>query len=290
MKRLHIAGLLALAASVVSAQTPGPRVEFEVATVRKSPPPGSDNAVTAGVKIDGAQARVGMLTLREYLAMAYRLRPYQIVGPDWIATERFDVSAKFPAGVKGDKFTAMMQSLLEDRFGLKVHREPKEMAIYALTVGKPPLKLKESAVDPNAPQAAAFEASGSGSAAGVAVNLGGGSSYTFMGGKFEGTKITGRTIAEVVERYTDRPVIDATQLNGTYDFSFEVTPEEYQTLLIRAAVNSGVVLPPQALRLLDSGGDPLGNAMEQLGLKLEPRKTPMDVLVVDQVLRTPIEN
>jgi uncharacterized protein (TIGR03435 family) len=93
-----------------------------------------------------------------------------------------------------------------------------------------------------------------------------------------------------VERYTDRPVIDATQLNGTYDFSFEVTPEEYQTLLIRAAVNSGVVLPPQALRLLDSGGDPLGNAMEQLGLKLEPRKTPMDVLVVDQVLRTPIEN
>src|SRR5262245_9132446 len=146
MKQLQIAGLLALAAIVVSAQAPEPRVEFEVATVRKSPPPGSDNAVTAGVKIDGAQARVGMLTLRDYLAMAYRLRTYQIVGPDWISTERFDVSAKLPAGAKGDKFTAMMQSLLEDRFGLKVHREPKEMAIYALTIGKPPLKLKESAV------------------------------------------------------------------------------------------------------------------------------------------------
>src|SRR6516165_8632156 len=100
MKQLHIVGLLALTTAVASAQTPEPRVEFEVATVRKSPPPGSDNAVTAGVKIDGAQARVGMLTVRDYIAMAYRVRTYQIVGPDWIATERFDVSAKFPAGVK----------------------------------------------------------------------------------------------------------------------------------------------------------------------------------------------
>ena len=91
-------------------------------------------------------------------------------------------------------------------------------------------------------------------------------------------------------RYTDRPLIDATGLKGRYDMNFEVTPEEYQTLLIRAAVNSGVVLPPQALRLLDNGGDPLGNAVGQLGLKLDSRKAPVELFVVDSVLKTPRDN
>ena len=265
MKPLSLLGVVLLACHVVHAQTPADKVEFEVATVKKSPPPGTDNAVTAGVRIDGSQVRIGMLTLRDYIAMAYRVKPYQVAGPDWLATERFDIAAKLPADVKADQFPPMMQSLLADRFGLKFHRDPKEMAVFALMIGKPPLKLKESAIDANAPPPVAFEATGSGSAAGVSVNLGNGGSYTFAGGKFDGKKVEGRMIAEVLERYTDRPVIDATELKGRYDFSFEVTPEEYQTLLIRAAVNSGVVLPPQALRLLDNGGDPLGEALGQLG-------------------------
>lgn len=290
MKPLTAIAAVLLACSVVHAQAPAEKVEFEVATIKKSPPPGTDNAVTAGVKMDGSQLRIGALTMRDYIAMAYRVKIYQISGPDWIATERFDIAAKLPAGVKADQFLPMMQSLLADRFGLKFRREPKEMAVYALTVGKPPLKLKESAVEANAPAASFFEASGSGSAAGIAVNLGNGASYTFAGGKFDAKKVEGRMLADVVERYTDRPVVDATGLTGRYDFSFEVSPEEYQTLLIRAAVNSGVVLPPQALRLLDNGGDPLGNALGQLGLKLDARKAPVDILIVDQVLRTPTEN
>ncbi len=289
-------GLILLACSAVPLraqapdQTPQEKLEFEVATVRKSPPAGADNAVTAGVKLDAAQVRIGRLTLRDFIAMSYRVRPYQVSGPEWMNTERFDVSAKLPAGAKPGQFIPMLQSLLADRFGLKFHREHKDMPVYALTVGKPPLKLKESAVDPNAPAPSAVDVTGSGSAAGISINLGNGSSYTFAGGKFEGTKISGRLIAEVLERYADRPVIDATALKGMYDFSFEVTPEEYQTLLIRAAVNSGVVLPPQALRVLDNGGDPLGDAVAQLGLKLESRKAPIDMLVVDDVLRTPNDN
>jgi len=289
MKQLTGLGVVLLACTVLHAQAPAEKVEFEVATIKKSPAPGTDNAVTAGIKMDGSQVRIGLLTLRDYIAMAHRVKPYQIVGPDWIATERFDIAAKLPAGVKGDQFLPMMQSLLADRFGLKFHRDPKEMAVYALVVGKPPLKLKESAIE-NAPPPSVFEVSGSGSANGIAVNLPNGASYTFAGGKFDGKKIEGQNIAEVLERYTDRPVTDATGLKGRYDFSFEVTPEDYQTLLIRAAVNSGVVLPPQALRLLDNGGDPLGNALEQIGLKLESRKAPVEMFVVDQVLRTPIEN
>ncbi|HUK32818.1 MAG TPA: TIGR03435 family protein [Vicinamibacterales bacterium] len=290
MRFLYTLGLALMTSLLVQAEPPEHAVEFEVATVKKSPPPGTENSVTAGIKMDGSQVRIGALALRDYIAMAYRVKVYQITGPDWMATERFDIAAKLPAGVKADQFPAMMQSLLADRFGLKFHREPKEMPVYALMVGKPPLKLKDSAVDPTASAPNAVEVSGTGSAAGVAVNLGNGSSYTFAGGKFEARKIDGRIMADMLERYTDRPVIDATELTGRYDFSFEVMPEEYQTLLIRAAVNSGVVLPPQALRLLDNGGDPLGNAVGQLGLKLESRKAPVDLFVVDQILRTPTEN
>ena len=94
----------------------------------------------------------------------------------------------------------------------------------------------------------------------------------------------------MMERYADRPILDLTGLKGTYDFQFEVTPEDYQSLLIRAAVNSGVVLPPQAFRLLDNGGNPLGDALEQLGLKLESRRAPIDQFVIDQVLKTPTDN
>jgi uncharacterized protein (TIGR03435 family) len=290
MKPLTALGVVLLACNVLHGQAPAQKVEFEVATIKKSPPPGTENAVTAGIKMDGSQVRIGQLTTRDYIAMAYRVKPYQINGPDWMTTERFDIAAKLPAGAKGDQFLPMMQSLLADRFGLKFHREPKEMGVYALVIGKPPLKLKEIAREENAPPPSVFEASGSGNANGIAVTLPNGASYTFAGGKFDGKKIEGRNIAEVLERYTDRPVIDATELKGRYDFNFEVSPEEYQTLLIRAAVNSGVVLPPQALRLLDNGGDPLGNALAQLGLKLEPRKAPVEMLVVDQVLRTPTED
>ena len=290
MRHLFALGIAFAATAFVQAQAPGPKVEFEVATVKKSPPPGADNAVTAGLKLDGAQLRIGALTLRDYIGMAYRVKVYQIAGPDWIATERFDIAAKLPAGTKADQFPAMMQELLADRFGLKFHREPKEMPVYALVIGKPPLKLKDSAIDPNTPVASAVEVSGSGSAAGISVNLGNGASYTFAGGKFDGKRINGRVLADVLERYTDRPVVDAAGLTGTYDFTFEVTPEEYQTLLIRAGVNAGVAMPPQALRLLDNGGDPLGNAVGQLGLKLELQKRSLPVLVIDHIEEKPTDN
>ena len=291
MKIICAFGVAMLASSLALAQAPEPKLEFEVASVRKSETnPAADNAVALGLRMDGAQARIGRLTLRDYIGMAWRVKTYQILGPDWLGTERFDINAKLPAGATADQIPRMLQSLITERFGLKFHREPKEMPVYALMIGKPPLKLKDSVIDPNAPVQTGVAISASDSAAGVSVNMGNGSSYTFAGGKFDGRKIDGRILADVIERYTDRPVTDATGLKGTYDFNFEVTPEEYQTLLIRAAVNSGVVLPPQALRLLDNGGDPLGSAVEQLGLKLDSRKVPVDLLVVDQVLKTPIDN
>jgi uncharacterized protein (TIGR03435 family) len=292
MKLLTAVAIALLSAAQALAQTPDKKLEFEVASVRPSSKDLRDAAAVAlGLRMDGLQARIGALTLRDYIAMAYRIKSYQVVGADWMATERFDVNAKLPEGSTVDQIPGMMQSLLAERFGLKFHREPRELPVYALVIGKPPLKLTENRIDPDASApTGAVNISATGGASGVAVNLGNGSSYSFAGGKFVGRKIAGRALADVLERYTDRPILDATDLKGTYDFSFTVTPEDYQSLLIRAAVNSGVFLPPQALRLLDNGGDPLGDALSQLGLKLESRKAPVDLLVVDQVLKTPTDN
>jgi uncharacterized protein (TIGR03435 family) len=282
----------ALALLPLAAQAQSPKIEFEVASVRpfSVAPQGNDSSVTLGLRMDGAQVRIGGLTMRDLLAMAYRVKLYQLSGPDWMATERYDINAKLPQGVSPDKLPEMVQSLLADRFGIRLHHEEKEMPVFAMLVGKPPLRLKDSVIDPKAPPPTSVQVTGTGSAAGIAVNLGNGSSYTLGLGKFEAKKVNAAGMAAVLERFTDRPVMDMTQLKGTYDFEFSVTPDDMQTLMIRAAINAGVQLPPQALRLLDNGGNPLDSAADQLGLKLDSRKMAVDIVVIDQISKTPTEN
>jgi uncharacterized protein (TIGR03435 family) len=283
--------LASLGMGLLLAQTaPNPR--FEVASVRPSQPMGSER-VDVGVHVDGAQVRIVALPMRDYLARAYRLKLYQVTGPEWLSSERFDVNAKLPAGSTQEQIPEMLQSLLEERFQIKMHREKKELPVYALILGKPPLKIQESAPDPNAVVARAGTATvvASGSAAGVSVDLGNGSYYTFSNGKLEAKKVTMEMFARQLERYMDRPILDMTELKGSYDLTIAVTPEDYQTMLIRVAVNAGMILPPQALQLLDKGSiASLLDGLQQVGLKMDARKAPLDVLVVDQLSKTPTEN
>jgi len=290
MTRAFGFGLVLLASTTLLAQTADPKFEFEVASVKPFSVGQTDAPVTLGARIDGAQARLIGLTMRDLLAMAYRVKIYQLNGPEWIASERYDINAKIPAGIGPEKLPEMTQSLLGERFGLKIHHEKKEMPVYVLLMGRPPLRLKDSAIDRNAPPPTSFTSTGTGSAQGIAINLGNGSSFSFAGGKFQATKVTAPQIAGVLERFSDRPVMDLTELKGTYDFEFNVSPEETQTLMIHAAVAAGVQLPPQALRLLDGGGNPIESGAEQLGLKIESRKMPVDIIVIDQIQKTPTEN
>ena len=267
-----------------------PRPEFEVATIRPSAQ-GLQEGVTAGVRIDGAQFRSSTLTLKDYIGMAYRIKLYQISGPDWIGSDRFDISATLPPGT-APQIPEMMQRLLEGRFQIKVHRDKKDFPVYVLEVAKGGLKMQESAPDPNAEDAKApLTIAGSGSAQGISVNLGRGSSYAFANNKFEAKRVAMATLAEVLERFMDRPIVDMTDLAGTYDVSLPVTDEDYRVMLIHAGVNAGVPLPPQALRLLDGASTPsLFDAMQKVGLKLDARKAPLDMVVVDDARKTPTEN
>lgn len=283
---LALALLAVMPASAQQPLRPLP-VEFEVAAVRPSAP-----GTGRGVRIDGAQVHFAGLLLREYIARAYQVRSSQIIDQDRLSSAPFDVDAKLPAGSSPAQVAEMLQALLADRFSLKQHREQKETSVYALVVGRPPLKLKESARNPDASQRieALVNVTVNTNGGRTAVDLGHGSSYTMTGGRFVGNRLTADMLASTLERYCDRPVINMTGLTGAYDVSFAVAPEDAQILGMRAALYAGLTLPSQMMSILDAGGNPLIGAVEQLGLKLEARKAPVDVLVVDEVRRAPLEN
>jgi uncharacterized protein (TIGR03435 family) len=264
------------------------RPEFEVASVRPTPP-SQEHGMSFSLQLDASQMRVLALPLRDIIAAAYRVKPYQVYGPDWITTTQFDISAKMPAGSKTGQVPDMLQSLLVDRFGLVFHREKKDLPVYALVIGKPPLKLHEPRTDAEKPAGPdTLTWSFSGNPNGVSNVLGGGSSYTFAGGKFDARKLTMSALAAELERYSPRPIIDMTQLSGTFDAAFTVTPEAYGQLLGRAAINSGMVIPPQMrIQIENSEFNALPEAVEQLGLKLDPRRMPVDVIAIDDLRRTP---
>jgi len=273
------------------AQAP-PRPEFEVASIKPSAPL-DQGKVNVGLHIDGAQVRCVALSLRDYLGIAYRIKATLITGPDWTASERFDISATLPAGSTTAQLPEMFQALLADRFQVKTHRDKKEFPVYALLVGKGALKLKEtppdSAKEDEPKGTVSVGATGSGN--GVGVNLGNGSSYTVANNRFEGRKLTMAIFAGNLERFADRQIVDMTGLTGQYDFAIDFTPEDYRAMLLRSAVWAGVNLPPEAMRLLDNSSPAaLGDALQQIGLRLEPRKAPLDVLVIDDALKTPTAN
>jgi uncharacterized protein (TIGR03435 family) len=285
MTRTLIACLLL--STVAVAQSP---LEFEVASVRPSAEQVSQ--VNLGLRITGTQVRISYMSLKDYIGMAYRVRPNQISGPDWLAQQRFDIVATIPASGSPAQVPAMLQALLADRFQMKVHRESKEFPVYALTVAKGGLKINEVPANPDAaarPPGVNVAATGTG--AGVAVDMGGGSSFALGNNKLEARKMTMTALADVLTRFVDRPVVDMTALKGVYDLTLELSPDDYTATLVRTAVNQGVVLPPQALRVLETASaDPFSAPLQQAGLTLDSRKAPLDVIVVDAALKTPTEN
>ena len=273
-----------------ASQPPSPKLEFEVASIR---PAQSDdpNRVDAGLRMDGAQARFGALSLKNLIERAYKIQPNLITGPDWISSTRFDISAKLPDGATVDQIPEMLQSLLAERFGLKIHFEKKDQPAYALVLGKSLLKLKQLPPD-TAPQSsnAAVNVAVSGSVQGVSMDLGNGSSYVFANDQFQFTKVSMDVMAALLSRFLDRPVVNLTNLPGNYDVALPVTQEDYYILLVRSGANAGVALPPQAMRLLAGTPTSLFDALDAEGLHIDSRNLPLDTVVVDQALQTPTEN
>lgn len=237
-----------IAAIVCLAPLPA-QVAFEVASVRPSAPGSGMMAIR--IAPGGRLTAIGT-TIRPLIMKAYGVRDFQIQGAtDWMYSQRFDISAKPDGDVADDKVLLMLQSLLADRFHLKIHRETKETQVYLLTVGKNGPKL--TAADPV--ENGGVRIRGIGHLAGVSattLQLAEGLSDIALNGR----------------HFLDRPVLDRTGLAGVYNFSLEWTPEGAP----------------------DSFGPSIFTAtQDQLGLKLETQRAPVDILVIDR-LEKPTEN
>lgn len=178
-----------LACTPVFAQAPA----FEVASIKPSDYRGGPLRITAGVDPDGI--RFSNVTLAACIRRAYGVAPYQVIGPEWINTERYMIVAKAGGPAPESAILEMLKALLAERFKLVLHREPREMPVYGLVVAKGGAKLKESAEE-------------------GATEIGGGDGD---GVKFERAAMG--SLAGFLTRNLGRPVFDDTGLKGRYDFT-----------------------------------------------------------------------
>jgi uncharacterized protein (TIGR03435 family) len=284
---MRLTAALLLVTSVF-AQTPR-RLEFEVASVKAAAPDQGNGAQTpAGARLNPSQIRLSYLTLQDFIVRAYAVRAYQVIGPDWLKTERYDIAATLPEGATTADVPAMLQSLLEDRFGLKVHKSQKEFPVFLLTRGKRPLTITEVPPrDPHSTTTGVAPRTGNG----VALRLPKGALFTFADNKLDGKGMTMDMLANNLSNFVGLPTVNGTDLNGYYDFHFDLVPEDFDAMMRRAAANRGVQYPPEMLvELAGMTNQSLLDGMEKVGLKLEKSKRPLEVVNIDEAKKTPTQN
>jgi len=209
--------------------------------------------------------------------------------PEWARQQRYEIAANLPSGATREQVPQMLQALLAERFQLKVHRESREFPVYALTVGKGGLKIKGTPVDPNAVPKAT-ELTGGGTNAGVVINLGAGT-FSVADDKLVVTQLTMAEVAGALTRFSERKTIDATGLTDRFDFTLDLSHQDYQFVMMRAAINNGYPVSSQGLTMLDGApANVLGQYLSRTGLELQERRMPLDVIVVDSSLKVPTDN
>jgi uncharacterized protein (TIGR03435 family) len=258
-----LVGAMALAQSPSPARRPTFEA-FEVATVKPTPP--GDYRGARLFKMPSAHQFIAKnYPLRLLIGLAFNLTPRAISGgPEWIDSDHYDIVAATPGEVRPtfDEQMSMLQKLLTDRFNLTFHREKKQFSIFAITIANNGPKLKESAAPPDDAPALVMT---------VYPAASGGVDHVLM----PGHNATVAQFASVLQRAVlDRPVVDQTGLSGKYDFELEWTPDETQ---FGGTLPQG---PPDS----DKPGI-FAAVQQQLGLRLEATRGPIDTMVINRVAR-----
>jgi uncharacterized protein (TIGR03435 family) len=303
----RVAVIAAIAVASASAQQPP---QFEVASVKEAPPFDVQKIMAGqqrlGMRMDAGRVDIDGLPLMQIITTAFRVKPYQVTAPGWVGSgmnaARFDIHATLPAGAKTEQVPEMLQALLAERFKLTFHRENKEQPIYALIVGKSGSKLVESPPDPPAGDAAAPAAAPSAAGRGAFTIAGGGTGPMRMSMSPEGVmhleveKMTMAQLADTLTPLVDRPVVDQTGLKGHYTFALDLARDDMMNAVRAAGVNlpgalgAGPGGAGGAPAAADPSGGSIFRSVEQLGLKLDSRKTPIEHVVIDHLERTPTED
>lgn len=246
-------------------QTTNRKPGFEAATIKPTGP----NPDGSRYNTDPGRMDAQNWTLKSYILLAYSLRPYQLTGiSGWMDSDRFDIAAKLEdmgdeglpgkddprarRKAEGDRIRIALQALLAERFHLKFHRENKAVTGYAMSVAKGGFKP-------------------------APVEGGSGPSMNYGGGHLTAKRASMERMAVFLESELNQPVADLTQFPGFFDFTLDWTPDDMRA---RSSADSVYV-----------ASDPAKTAsiftalQEQLGLKLEPKKVQVEILVVDSAER-----
>jgi uncharacterized protein (TIGR03435 family) len=245
--------VLILSTYAISAQTAAPA--FEVASVKASqggrggrgfPGHGFGNQIAA----EPGSLTMRNVSMRAAIHWAFDVPEFQVSGPSWLASERYDIAAKASGAASEDQLRLMLRTLLADRFHLVTHTELKTVPYYLLTVAKGGTKFKESA-DTGEPVLSAGPNS---------------STAVFR-------RVPMSQLIDMLQPILQAPIIDETGLKGRYD----------------ATLNIGALIGTP-IQNDDINGTIITALQDLLGLKLEPRKGPLDTLVVDHAEKVPTEN
>jgi uncharacterized protein (TIGR03435 family) len=246
--------LIGLFPAALIAQVAAPPT-FEVVSIKPSQP-GTRNT-NLNRSPGGFTARNA--TLKLLTTFAYHVQNHQLSGtPGWFDSDAFDLAAKADVDLTDEQARLALQTVLKERFKLMIHRESKTLPAYALVVGKNGPKIKHSQTS-------------------------GGPSLSFPKGKITGQRVPMARLAEVLSFRLNGPVVDRTELEGVFDVKLEWTD---QTDLSPGAEKGpgvpadGKVVGPSVFTAIQ----------EQLGLKLQAEKLPVEIIVVDSVERVPTEN
>lgn len=228
-------------------------IAFEVATIKPSEP-GVVASPTrnSGMRITGDRVEIRDFDLRFSLGQAYRVRPIYVFGENWITTAKFDISAKIPEGATAAQVPEMLQALFTERFGVRMHRETRQMPVFVLKVAKGGFKLKE--LPPDTPNSSR-NSSGSMVMVGTLEAIG-------AAGSFAGSR---------------NPLVDQTGLTGKYEIALD------PALIFAGLANRDPLDDSDALARMQE-------AVAPLGLTIERGRVPEEVVVIDHIEHTPTGN
>ena len=342
-----------------SAQTTTPA--FEVAAIRPAnlPTPetfrgGGQQQIRIGMQLDAGRLDWGLASLADMVQYAFRIKNYQVSGPEWMRSSRWNVLARLPEGASQSQAPEMMQGLLAERFQLKVHHEKRDQPVYTLEVAKggPKLGAIEAPHDaqaepeasgaftpglfpgpfgrgPGGPPPGAGDGRGGRGPAFMTTTGANGASVRLSQGDgcamhLELSGITMQSFADTLAPFLDKPVIDGTQLKGTYKGTLDLPMEVMLSMMQNTMRANGLPGPGQGgfgrgpgdggrgpgeggpggrggpqgcdpgAALADAGADTsnaaIFRAVQKLGLKLTARKAPFDTIIIDHIEKTPTEN
>lgn len=252
-----------LSASLFTLALASGQPRFEAASIHPGIAPNGLDAPQAGlrygVRINGARAEFGRYSLTNLICTAYRVRTFQIVGPDWLASAAFDIVAKLPDGASADQVPEMLRALMAERFKLALHRDVREFSLYVLAVGKdgPKLQVRPKDYDPAAPTSLV-------------------------------RAHTMDDLAAFLSGGMGRPVVDQTALAGEYMLNYEDVAGDFLRRIVFDHPDTGGSRITE--RAAQYTGRDVFHILEGWGLKLEPRKLPQPVLVIDHVEKIPTDN